>query len=126
MRVLLAASALIFAAAPGSAVQHRDTVPAAEPAGAPIDCVTIRQIRSTDVRDGSTIDFHMAGGKVYRNTLEGGACPQLGFEKRFLYKTSGSQLCSIDTISVLTEPGLTRGASCGLGKFQPVKLIKAH
>ncbi|RYG99738.1 MAG: hypothetical protein EON58_02895 [Alphaproteobacteria bacterium] len=126
MRVLLAASALLFAAAPGSAVQNRNHVPAAEPVGAAVDCINIRQIRSTDVRDGGTIDFHMAGGKVYRNTLDSGSCPQLGFEKRFLYKTTGSQLCAIDTIRVLTDPGLTQGASCGLGQFQPVKLTKAH
>jgi len=26
---------------------------------------------------------------------------------------------------VLQSPGLSRGASCGLGQFQPVKLVKA-
>jgi hypothetical protein len=33
-----------------------------------------------------------------------------------------SQLCSTDIITVLMMggPGLMRGASCGLGKFQPV------
>ena len=126
MRILLAASALLFAAAPSSAGQKTSQVPPATPDGAPVDCVTLSQIRDTQVRDGQTIDFTMRGGKVYRNTLDGGACPQLGFEKRFLYKTSGNQLCSIDTISVLVEPGLSRGATCGLGKFQPVTLDKVH
>jgi hypothetical protein len=63
--------------------------------------------------------------KVYRNTLPY-SCPQLGFEERFLYKTSLSQLCSTDIITVLTSggPDLSRGASCGLGQFQPVELVK--
>jgi hypothetical protein len=87
--------------------------------------VTLTQIRETKVRDGQTIDFVMRGGTVYRNRLDGGTCPQLGFEKRFGYKVSGNQLCSVDRITVLTQPGVTPGASCGLGSFQPVTLA-AH
>ncbi|MES2986818.1 MAG: hypothetical protein V4808_02825 [Pseudomonadota bacterium] len=120
MRILLAASALLFAAAPGSAGKQQ--VPPATPAGNPVSCVTLSQVQQTKVRDGQTIDFVMRSGKVYRNTLDGGSCPQLGFEKRFSYKVTGNQLCSVDIITVLTEPGLSQGASCGLGQFQPVTL----
>ena len=90
--------------------------------GAAIDCVHIQSIRSTNVRDDRTIDFIMNGNKVYRNSLPN-SCPSLGFEKRFLYKTSLSQLCSVDIITVLWNngPGLQPGASCGLGKFQPME-----
>ncbi len=127
MRMLLVASALLLGAAPGGAgLQQRNRVPAATPAGAPIDCVALRQIKSTEVRDGQTIDFVMHGGKVYRNTLDGGVCPQLSFERRFAYRVSGNQLCSLDTITVLTEPGPSLGASCGLGAFEPVTLSPAH
>jgi hypothetical protein len=125
MRILLAASALLLAAAPSSAGQHHNQVPEATPAGDPVSCVTLRQVQSTEVRDGKTIDFVMRGGKVYRNTLDGGSCPQLGSQKRFSYKVSGGQLCSVDIITVLNEPGLSQGASCGLGEFQPVTLA-AH
>jgi len=90
-----------------------------KPAGKPESCVQIRSIRETRVRDDSTIDFYMLGGKVYRNRLPH-SCPQLGFEEKFLYKTSLSQLCSVDIITVLTSPGISQGASCGLGKFQPI------
>jgi len=90
--------------------------------GEPTDCVQIQSIRSTDVRDDHTIDFIMNGNKVYRNTLPY-SCPSLGFEKRFLYKTSQSQLCSVDIITVLYNAGprLQPGPSCGLGKFQPME-----
>ena len=101
----------------------RNTPPLATPIGKPVSCVGLRQIRNTRVYGDQVIDFHMAGGKVYRNTLPY-SCPRLGFEERFLYKTSISQLCSVDIITVLQSPDLSQGASCGLGRFQPVELPK--
>ncbi|MFB0872330.1 MULTISPECIES: hypothetical protein [unclassified Sphingobium] len=91
-------------------------------AGKPVDCIQIRAIRSTNVRDDRTIDFVTTNRKIYRNTLPY-SCPSLGFEKRFSYRTSLSQLCSVDIITVLwnTGPGLQPGASCGLGQFQPME-----
>ena len=118
MRILLAASALFVAAAPAS-----DQVPAATPAGDPVNCLSVSQVRDTIVRDARTIDFVTRGGKVYRNTLDSGRCPGLAAERRFLHRSSTGQYCSVDTITVLYSP-LERGASCGLGKFQPVRLAK--
>jgi len=95
-------------------------------AGKPVDCIPINQIRSTNVRDDRTIDFIVGGSKIYRNTLPN-SCPSLGFEKRFAYKTSLSQLCSVDIVTVLMQgggSGLMRGASCGLGAFQPMEKTK--
>lgn len=95
------------------------------PSGAPVDCILPSNIQSTDVRDDRTIDFKMNGGKIYRNTMPY-SCPSLGFEKRFLYRLSTSQLCSVDTIRVLQSfgGGLQEGAACGLGKFQPMTKTK--
>jgi hypothetical protein len=89
--------------------------------GKPVDCIQLRSIRTTQVRDDRTIDFIMNGNKVYRNILPN-SCPTLGFEKRFSYRTSLSQLCSVDIITVLYNVGssLQPGASCGLGPFQPM------
>jgi len=125
MREILFASALaVLALTNGSAVaRDRNAVPLAEPDGRPVDCVQLQSIQSTRVHGDSTIDFHLRGGKVYRNTLPQ-SCPMLGFEERFLYKTSLSQLCSVDIITVLQSPNLTPGPSCGLGQFQPVKIVK--
>jgi hypothetical protein len=103
--------------------RDRNAVPEATEDGKPVSCVQLTNIRSTNVHGDSVIDFKMNNGKVYRNTLPY-SCPSLGFEERFLYKTSTSQLCSVDIITVLQSPGLSQGASCGLGKFQPVKLVK--
>jgi hypothetical protein len=119
----LAIAALILGASAATA-RDRGAIPEATPIGDAVSCVSLQNIRSTQVHGNSTIDFHMSGGKVYRNTLPN-SCPSLGFEERFLYKTSLSQLCSVDIITVLQSPGITPGASCGLGKFQPVKLASA-
>jgi hypothetical protein len=126
MRLLIAASSLLLLAAPGTASQKRDKVPPATPIGKPVDCLSLTQVRETRVRDDRTIDFYVSGRKVYRNTLDY-SCPNLGFEQRFLYSTTISQICSVDTITVLESPGLSRGATCGLGQFQQVTLDKtAH
>jgi hypothetical protein len=92
--------------------------------GEPKSCVTISQIRSTKVIDSRNIDFHMAGGKTYRNTLPQ-SCPGLKFEDRFSYRTSLNQLCNVDIVHVLHDQGgqLHEGAGCGLGKFQMVEKI---
>jgi hypothetical protein len=63
----------------------------------------------------------VSGKRWYRNTLPQ-SCPSLGFEERFGYATSLSELCSVDIITVLYATPVSRGASCGLGKFQPVEL----
>jgi hypothetical protein len=94
--------------------------------GEPKNCLSLSQIRSTHVVDNSTIDFKVAGGKIYRNSLPY-SCPGLKFEDRFSYRTSQSQLCNVDIVRVLHDYGgrLTEGVGCGLGKFQPVEKISA-
>jgi hypothetical protein len=133
---MMAALALLGGCAGGgghSASRGRDAVAAAatfdeasgtygdgaKKAGAAKDCVPISSIRATHVRSDRVIDFEMAGRETYRNTLPN-PCPQLGFEERFAYATSINQLCAVDTITVLMSPGLMRGATCGLGRFQPI------
>ena len=115
MRPLLAAALFTATlAAPGLA---RDRgIPDATPTGAPVSCIPIVQIDQSLVRSDQVIDFKMRGRQVYR------PCPQLGFEQRFAYETSLSQLCSSDIITVFETSPPMRGASCGLAPFQPVSL----
>ncbi len=115
------AAALMLAVAPAAIAKSPRPDPYV-PAGKAVSCLPTTSIRSTDVRDDRTIDFITNGNKVYRNTLPN-RCPSLGFEKRFLYKTSINRLCSVDIITVLYSGGgngLDRGPSCGLGTFQPM------
>ncbi|WP_375427314.1 hypothetical protein [uncultured Sphingomonas sp.] len=122
MRKLLPVLILATAATSGGAAQRRGDIPVATPVGEARSCIPLRSIRETRVRSNQVIDFVMTGRQVYRVTLSQ-PCPQLGFEERFSYSTSLSQLCAQDIITVLTlTGGPTRGASCGLAPFQPVRL----
>lgn len=123
MRVIPLALAALIAATPGIAGPQRDRVPAATPSGNPVDCLQLNRITNQVVRSDKVIDFFV-GRQVFRNELPN-ACPQLGFESRFMHRTSLNQLCSTDTITVLVGPNLTQGATCGLGRFQPVTLARS-
>ncbi|NNM77870.1 hypothetical protein HJG53_13235 [Sphingomonas sp. ID1715] len=88
-------------------------------AGPARTCVSLSQIRNSRVRSDRVIDFSGPGRQTYRVVLNQ-SCPQLGFEQRFTYSTSLTQLCAQDIITVLQGPGISRGASCGLAPFQPI------
>jgi hypothetical protein len=122
---LILTSTLLLGGSSAVAKRDRNQVPAAVDVGAPVSCIQTHSIRESRVRSDQVIDFRTNGNKWYRNTLPH-SCPSLGFEERFLYKTSINQLCSVDVITVLHSygSGLDRGASCGLGKFQPVQISK--
>lgn len=119
--VVAAAAGAVALAVPGLAQKLKPEQEAMiRPAGKPVSCIPINQIRESRVRDDSTIDFYMNGKQVYRNRLPN-SCSELGFERAFSYATSLSQLCSTDIIHVFRqgEPRMP-GASCGLGEFQPI------
>lgn len=87
----------------------------------PQDCVIVSSIDETEAVDDQNILFRMRGNKVYRNHLPR-KCPGLKRENRFMYETRGGRLCSIDTITVLEQFGvsLQRGFTCRLGEFVPM------
>jgi hypothetical protein len=121
MRTALIALAIAAVAAPDGAKDRGNHVPEAIPTGKAQSCITTSRIRQSHVRNDRVIDFEMNGGQVYRNTLPF-ACSSLGFEQSFAYKTSVGELCSVDTITVL-RGGNGTGPTCGLGEFQPVRLV---
>ena len=116
--------ALSLFASVAHAKYDREGVPPATPVGKPISCIRLNDISETRIHGDKTIDYVMFGSKkVYRNTLPY-ECPSLGFEERYLHKSYNGDICSLDTITVLQSPGLSQGASCGLGEFQPIEYIK--
>jgi hypothetical protein len=117
--IAAAAAALLGGCALERRPEDRAALAAAEAAGPPVDCVALRNIDYTRVRDDRTIDFYMVDRTVYRNVLRD-SCPGLGFDGSFGYSTSTGQLCSVDTIR-LRGPGGTGGPTCGLGAFRPIR-----
>ncbi len=128
MRTSMLFASLVIAATAGSALARsdRNSIPVAQEIGKPVSCLQLSSIRETRVRSDSVIDFRTNGNKWYRNTLPN-SCPSLGFEERYSHETSLNQICSVDIIHVLHDYGgrLQNGAGCGLGKFQPVELVKS-
>jgi hypothetical protein len=123
--VLAAAVALPLGAcaeSPESAAQAR-RAPPVEVLGEPVSCILISRIRNTVVHDDFTIDFHLTGGDVFRNTLPN-RCPQLGFEQSIAYDATTGNLCAVDMISVIRPGAAGRGPRCGLGQFVPVRLAE--
>lgn len=88
--------------------------------GAPQDCIRANDISHTRIRNDQTIDFVMRGQQVYRNVLPY-RCSGLATYDRFRYSPATSQLCSVETITVVTTDG-SPGPTCGLGKFQRIEL----
>lgn len=120
---VLASGCATKTATPGPATAT-SAAPAPVVAGEPVNCVQLQNIRETRVIDDRTIDFIMRDGRVLRNNLPI-SCPQLGFERAFTYRTSITQLCSVDIITVIQQSaGIRTGASCGLGKFTPIEPVK--
>ena len=84
-------------------------------------CVNLRSVDHTSVVSDRTILFYMNDGDVFRNELPS-RCPTLMTEDRFMYRTMLNQLCSVDTVTVLTDFGFgfVPGPTCMLGDFQPI------
>ena len=102
-------------------LQAPATVTAQDPPGDAQRCIALNSIRSTRVVDDSTVLFYGRGDRVYVNRLPQ-RCPGLRANRTFMYRTTMSQLCDIDVITVLYDRpfGFMPGPSCGLGRFQPI------
>jgi len=85
------------------------------------NCITLRNVRRTEVLDGRNVLYHMRGKTVYHNILPR-ECNGLAREKRFSYATTMGRLCDLDNITVLYPGpyGLSGGNSCQLGKFHRI------
>jgi len=86
-----------------------------------VHCLSLRQIRGSDVLDNQHIVFETVGGELFVNTLPH-RCPGLSHNAPFMYRTSMNRLCDLDIITVLGDVGfgLIPQASCGLGLFHPI------
>lgn len=81
-------------------------------------CLSISRIKDIDIIDDQTLVFKMNGRKMYLNELPH-RCPGLSRNETIMYRTSTSQLCDLDVITVLNSMGrgYMPGASCGLGRY---------
>lgn len=121
---IMAGAAALIAIALGISADARPLKPQQEarirPIGEPVHCIDIRSITDIRIRDDSTIDFYMAGRKVFRNRLPR-RCVGLGQEERFTFSRTLPELCDSDAINVVRGiTSVTPGPTCSIGDFQQI------
>lgn len=86
-----------------------------------VRCIRLDMVSRTEIIDPRTIVFHMRGRDIYRNRLPG-RCPGLRPGESLMYRSTSSQLCKMDSVSVVHTwgGGLSPGISCRLGTFIPI------
>lgn len=91
-------------------------------AGEPQNCITLRNVRSTRIINDTAI-LYDAGGIVYVNRPEFGA-ESLDRWDVLVSRSFGSQLCSVDVVTVYDSGSSFLRGSVFLGKFVPYRRIR--
>lgn len=124
---LIAAAALI--AAPATASEKRD--PEAKlakllegrVAGEPQKCIFLPSVRNSQVIDETAIVYRI-GGTLWVNRPKG--AESLDDDDILLTRTTGSQLCNIDTVELRDRSSRMFSGFVSLGDFVPYRLAKAE
>jgi hypothetical protein len=87
-------------------------------AGKPVDCINLRDIRSSQIIDRTAIVYDTGGGKLYVNRPRM-AAESLDSDDILVSKTYGSDLCSLDTINLIDRGSRFSHGFVGLGEFVP-------
>jgi hypothetical protein len=89
-----------------------------QPAGQPVSCVSLRNLEGNRSAGENAVIFDGPGGRLYVNRPPAG-CPMLRHGRALTVRTTNSQLCRGDIVSVF-DPGTGANyGACGLGDFEP-------
>jgi hypothetical protein len=92
------------------------------PSGPPMSCVNLRTLGGNRSAGEGAVIFGGSGSRVYVNRPPAG-CPILRPGRALNVRTTGSQLCRGDIVTVVdTLNGINYG-SCGLGDFTPYERL---
>ena len=89
-------------------------------AGAPVDCIQLRSIRSSQIIDRTAILYEAGNGTIYVNRPEGGAS-SLDKWDILVTDTHSSRLCSIDVVRLYDSGARMPTGFVSLGEFVPYK-----
>lgn len=92
--------------------------------GKPVNCIPLRDIRSSRVLDSTAIVYEGRGGRLYVNRPDVGA-GSLRRDDILVTKTWSSQLCNLDSVRLLDWGSRFQRGFVGLGKFVPYERPKA-
>ncbi len=87
-------------------------------AGPATPCVSQRELRNSRTIGEDVMLFDGPGGVLYVNRPPGG-CPSLEYGRTLVTRTTGSQLCRGDIVTVTDPVSGTQYGGCGLGDFVP-------
>lgn len=86
--------------------------------GKPVNCISLRNIRSSQIIDKTAIVYETSGRTLYVNRPDSGAS-WLDRDDVLVTNTHSSQLCSIDIVRLYDRGSRMQSGSVGLGKFVP-------
>ena len=134
IRSLILAAAMLGAAAHASPASEATQVKAeaeigkilaGRVAGKPVSCIALNRLGPSQTVDRTAIIYGQ-GRTLYLNRLPHG-CPGLTHFTYPVVKTSLSQLCSTDILTIVDQGSHMTMGSCGLGEFVPyTKVARAR
>ena len=86
-------------------------------AGKPVNCIPVRNIRSSRIIDKTAIVYTANGGTIYVNRPNGASF--LDDDQIMVNKVSTGQLCNIDIVNLVDRSSRFTEGSVGLGTFTP-------
>jgi hypothetical protein len=89
-------------------------------AGEPVDCVNLRDIRSSRIIDRTAILYETNGGTIYVNRPDAGR-EALNDWDVLVTRTHMNRLCSIDVVELYDSSGRMWSGSVFLGQFVPYR-----
>ncbi len=93
-------------------------------AGAPVDCINLRRIRSSQIVDDTAIVYD-AGGILYVNRPRAGRS-SLDRSDILVTNLHSSELCSIDVVRLLDSSSRMQTGIVFLGDFVPYSRVRAR
>ena len=123
---LIAGSLLIGGVAqakPADREAELDRALAGRVAGEPVDCISLRRVRSSRIIQDTAI-LYDAGGVIYVNRPRNGA-DQLDRHDTMVNRLyAGDRLCSIDTVTMVEPVSGTFRGIVFLGEFVPYRRVQ--
>ncbi len=94
-----------------------DKIVAGRTAGSPVDCINLRDIRSTEIVDDTAIVYRMNNGTLFVNRPGSGSI--LDRDDILVTRTIGTRLCRIDIVNLVDRGSQMPSGSLSLSDFVP-------
>jgi len=91
-------------------------------AGAPVQCIDLHRVRSSRIITDTAIIYD-AGSVIYVNRPDNGA-DQLNQWDTMVTRTSTSQLCNVDTVTMVDQASHSFTGVVFLGDFVPYRRVR--